>query len=64
MTVNEVSKAEWVTPQTVRKWIQLKKLKAKITPTGYHVSQQDLEDFRKQHRPKISNMESLVEGGK
>lgn len=48
-TVREIAKEFKVHPATVKIWIREGKLKAKITPKGYVVSQEALDEFILKH---------------
>lgn len=45
MTAKEASKILNVSPQTIKFYIRNKKLKAKITPKGYIIKEEDLKTF-------------------
>lgn len=45
MTAKEVGKIMGVSGATVRIWIREKKLKAKITPKGWVITQEQLENY-------------------
>jgi excisionase family DNA binding protein len=50
MSVKEVAQRLNVTPQTVKIWIREHKLKATITPRGYKVSENQLQDYLNNHK--------------
>jgi excisionase family DNA binding protein len=45
MSVKEVAQKLKVTAQTVKIWIREHKLKATITPKGYRVSEEQLQEY-------------------
>lgn len=49
MTAKEVGKIMGVSGATVRIWIREKKLKAKITPNGWDISQEQLDKFKEKY---------------
>lgn len=48
-TVKEIAKKLKVHPATVKIWIREHKLKATITPKGYLIAEDDLNDFLIRH---------------
>jgi excisionase family DNA binding protein len=50
MSVKQVAQRLNVTPQTVKIWIREHKLKATITPRGYKVSENQLQDYLNNHK--------------
>lgn len=48
-TVKQVANELKVHPATVKIWIREGKLKAKITPRGYVIKEDDLNDFLIKH---------------
>lgn len=53
MTPNEVGKKMGVKGSTVRAWIREKKLKAKITPKGWVITQEQLDNYIEKYK-KVS----------
>ena len=54
LTVTEVAERLRVTPQAVRLWLgdgRLRGIRLPAARQGWRISEQDLEDFLRQHRP-------------
>jgi len=49
-TIKEVAKELKVHPSTVKLWIRENKLKAKITPRGYLISEDNLKKYLETRR--------------
>jgi predicted site-specific integrase-resolvase len=45
MTAKEAGRLLNLSPQTIKFYIRTKKLKAKITPNGYIIKEEDLKTF-------------------
>jgi uncharacterized protein YjcR len=45
MKAKDIASKYKVSPATVKVWIRERKLKAKITPRGYEITEEQLKDF-------------------
>ena len=50
MKAKEIAKMLKVHPATVKVWVREKKLKAKITPSGYEITEQHLKEYIQKYR--------------